>query len=367
MKKKVMKKALAGMLATTMVLGTSMMVLAQTGDATGTGSGTGTGAFEGHVDKDVVVVTLPTDNDTATFAYKMDPEGLIAATNNAKYSTSSFEAGANVYFQSATDTWTKDSAKLKVTNKGTVDVDVTVTAKTDANANLEMSTTKTFESTDTDAKLYLGLLVANQAEVAIDTTDTAGKVTVGLRGNGENYEITSVDGGGYSYTAKAGVSDTAWNSFEFGLTGACNPNGDYSAAGLAGSKVTVTWSYAVRADDSSATLLDANAVADAAPSIATTEYTVASGNALSIPVSLGGGNKAATSIANVRNLNSNADIPAARYSFVGNTLTIDSTFITNNMNIINSANGLKLKVIFNDTAKTAFTITVTAAPVEPTE
>ena len=44
MKKKVMKKALAGMLATTMVLGTSMMVLAQTGTGTGSGGGTGTGS-----------------------------------------------------------------------------------------------------------------------------------------------------------------------------------------------------------------------------------------------------------------------------------------------------------------------------------
>ena len=364
MKNKTFKKAMAGTLAATMVLGMSMTAFAQTGTATGSGGGTGSGTFEGNVDKDVVAVTLPTDNDTTTFAYKMDPEGLIAATNSAKYSDSSFESGANVYFQSAENTWTKDSKKLKVINKGTVDVDVTVAAKTDANTNVAMSTTKTFEASDTAAKLYLGLQVANQTEVAIDTTETAGKVTVGLKGNGDNYEITSTDGGGYGYTAKAGVPDTAWNSFEFGMTGACNPNGDYSASGLAGSNVTVTWSYAVRADDSSATLLEANAVADAAPSIATTEYTATTGTALPITVSFGGGDKAATGIANVQNLNAGAAVPLARYSLNGNVLTIDSTFITNNMNVINSANGLKLKVVFNDTAKTAVTITVTAAPTE---
>lgn len=205
MKSKTFKKALAGMLATTMVLGMSMSAFAQTGTATGSGGGTGSGSFEGHVDKDVVAVTLPTDNDTTTFAYKMDPEGLIAATNNAKYSDATFEEGANVYFQSAPNTWTKDSKKLKVTNKGTVDVDVTVTAKTDANSNVAMSTTKTFGESDTDAKLYLGLQVANQPEVAVDTTDTAGKVAVGLRGNDANYEITAIEGGGYGYTAKTGV------------------------------------------------------------------------------------------------------------------------------------------------------------------
>lgn len=364
MKSKMLKKTLAGMLAATMVLGTGMAVSAQTGTASGSGSGTGTGTFEGHVDKDVVAVTLPTDSNTTTFAYKMDPEGLIAATNSAKYSGQSFEPGANVYFQSAENTWTKDSAKLKVINKGTVDVDVTVAAKTDANTNVAMSTTKTFESTDTAAKLYLGLQVANQTEVAVDTTDTTGKVTVGLKGNGDNYEITSIENGGYGYTAKAGVPDTAWNSFEFGMTGACNPKGDYSASSLTGSNVTVTWSYAVRATDSSAILLDANAVADAAPSIATTEYTATANSPLAITVSLGGGDKAATTITSITNMNANSAVPAARYSFSGTTLTLDNAFITNNMNFISSGNGMRLRVTFNDTANTSCIITITSATVE---
>lgn len=356
MRKKMMKKAMAGTLAVTMALGMSMTAFAVTGDTTGSGSGTGTGAFEGHVDKEVVAVTLPTDSNTTTFAYKMDPEGLIAATNSAKYSGQSFEEGANVYFQSAENTWTKNSAKLKVINRGTVDVDVTVAAKTDANSNITMSTTKTFESTDTAAKLYLGLLVANQPEVAVDTTDTAGKVTVGLKGNSANYGITLVDGGGYGYTAKADIPETAWNSFEFGMTGACNPNGDYSATGLGGSNVTVTWSYAVREDDSSATLLEANAVADAAPGIAVTEYEATTGNPVDVTVNLGAGEKAAEGIKNIRNMANNTIVPEARYSLNGNTLTIDSIFVTNNMPFIN--NGLELKIVFDDPDSTEVTITL---------
>lgn len=359
MKKKVMQKALAGMLATTMVLSMSMTALAQTGDATGSGTGTGTGNFEGHVDKEVVAVTLPTA-ETSTFAYKMDPEGLIAATESAKYSGATFEEGANVYFQSSENNWTKDSAKLKVVNRGTVAVDVTIIAKTAANTDIEMATAKTFADTDTAAKLYLGLMVANQNEVAVDTTDTAGKVTVGLKGNDANYEITSTDSG-YGYTVKAGVPESAWNSFEFGLTGACNPNGDYSAANLAASDVTVTWNYAVREDNSNADLLDENAVADAAPSIATTQYTATSGSPVAVAVNLGAGDKAATGIASIRNLNNNTNMSEARYSLSGSTLTFDATFITNNMSLINSANGLRLNVIFNDAAKTSVTITLIAA------
>lgn len=361
MRRKIFKKALAGTLTATMMIGMSVPTFAVTGTTTGSGSGSGTGAFEGHVDKDVVVVTLPTDNDTTTFAYKMDPEGLIAATNSVKYSDSTFEPGANVYFQSATNTWTKDSAKLKVTNKGTVDVDVTVTAKTDANSNVAMSTTKTFESTDTDAKLYLGLQVANQAEVAVDTTDTAGKVTVGLKGNGDNYEITSVEGGGYGYTAKSGVPDTAWNSFEFGLTGACNPNGNYSASGLAGSNVTVTWSYAVRADDSSATLLDANAVADAAPSVEMKTYTMTGGQDVLVDINLGAGNLGATDVTSVSYV-----VSGKTYSFASGEFSVenDKLVLSHSKTDVFVNSGVKNREVtikFDDAANTTGKIILTTA------
>lgn len=348
MKKKVMKKALAGMLATTMVLGTSMMVLAQTGDATGTQTGTGTGTFEGHVDKDVVAVTLPTSTST-TFSYKMDPEGLIAATNHAKYSDASFEDGANVYFLSKTGTWTKDSEKLRVINKGTVDVDVTVEAKTAANSNLTMAEDANFAESDTAAKLYLGLKVADKSAVAVKTDDT-GKLTVGLKGNDKNFEITSTDSG-YAFTAKSGVADTAWNSFEFGLTGACNPKGDYSTTGLTGSDVTVTWSYAVRADDSVADVITPNAVDKAAPSIATTEYSLTADTPVTVNVSLGGGDLAATKVTAV--MNGSTALPADAWTFENGVLTITAARVNT---LVNANLSKTYTVVFNDTAKTKINI-----------
>ena len=357
MRIKTLKKTMAGMLATTMAIGMSISAFAA--DET-SGNVTGSGEFEGHVTKKVVAVTLPTAAAT-TFAYKMDPEGLIAATDSAKYSNATFENGANVYFQSAANTYTKDSAKLKVVNKGTADVDVTIKAEVADGGAVAMATSETFAADNKNAELYLGLKVADKAAVAVKkTADGGGEKVVGLKGKSDNFEITYDATNGYGYTAKDGVPDTAWNSFEFGLTGACNPNGDYSANDLTASNVTVTWSYAEREDSSTADMLTENAVADAAPSIATTSYTAASGTALPITVSLGGGDKGATNISNIQNLNASAAVPTTRYSFSGNTLTIDSTFITNNMNHINSVNGLRLKVVFNDAAKTAVIITVTA-------
>lgn len=350
------KKVLAGMLTTTMVLGMGTTAFAQTGDATGSGSGTGTGSFEGHVDKEVVAVTLPTA-DATTFSYKMDPEGLIAATDQAKYSDASFEEGKNVYFLSGENTWTSESKKLKVVNKGTVDVDVTVAAKTAENTNVAMSTTDTFTETDTAAKLYLGLKVANKAAVAVDTTDTAGKVVVGLRGNEANYEVTSTDAG-YAFTAKSGVPDTAWNNFEFGLTGACNPKGDYSAANLTGSDVTVTWSYAVREESSTADLLDANAVSDAAPSIATTSYQMVANTPIEISVNLGGGDLAATAVSRIMDPTGAFDYLSGGYAtYDANSKKI--TLLDTMVDACIAGNVSSVTVVFNDSVSTSVVITLT--------
>ncbi len=307
-----MRKAnrmLAVLLAGTMVMGTGLTAFA----ADDTGSTTGKGEFEGHVDKSVLLVQLPTVSAEAgavnPFTYTMDPEGLIAATEGAKNKDATFESGANVYFLSAPNTYTKDSAKLKVVNKGTVDADVTVKAETAANTNVKMVTgTDGFTAAPTDddngAELYLGLLVDKKAAAAVQETGGSGteaSVTVGLKGNDKNYEVKYDEASkAYSYAAKADIPETAWNSFEFGLTGACNPKGDYSAANLAAADVTVTWSYVERADDSTAEILAENATEDAAPSITVKEYDYDRTTTFEIVANLGAGNQAATKIQSVK-------------------------------------------------------------------
>ena len=310
-------RMLAVMLAGTMVLGTGLTAFA----ADESGSTTGTGEFEGHVEKSVLLVQLPTVSTEAgavnPFAYTMDPEGLIAATEGAKNKDATFEPGANVYFLSAPNTYTKDSAKLKVVNKGTVSADVTVEAETAANTNVKMvagadAFTEAPTDTDKGAELYLGLLVDKEAAAAVNATgDTKASVTVGLKGNDKNYEVKYDEASkAYSYAAKDGVPETAWNSFEFGLTGACNPKGNYSAADLEAADVTVTWSYEKRADDSGAHLLDENATEDAAPSIQTVPYDYDRTATLEIDVNFGAGAQKAESIKKVEASNDGTNVTA---------------------------------------------------------
>lgn len=370
MRRKIFKKAMAGMLVASMVLGMSMTAYATGSDPTESdesteqtsGSVVGDGQFEGHVNKKVVKVTFPTV-DATTFAYKMDPEGLIPETDNAKYSGASFEKNANVYFQSSTNTYTKDSVKLKVINKGTAAVDVTIKAEVAANDKITMvSDTTGFTDTNKAAQLYLGLKVANQAEKAVKATGASdgAAVVVGLKGKNDNFKIT-YDGTKYEYTAKTGVPDTAWNSFEFGLTGACNSYGDYSAEALAASDVTVTWSYAERASDSTAPELAENAVADAAPSIDDLEVTFSKTTGAEIEVNLGAGGLKATGIKAVAVVANGREYPwtiGKDFSFEESTLTF-----TTQATIASVAVGQTrtVKVTFDDTANTAKELTVTIA------
>ncbi|MCI8666122.1 MAG: hypothetical protein HFG82_05590 [Dorea sp.] len=352
------KKMLAGMLTTTMVFG--MGVTAFATDPPTSGTIDGAGDFEGHVEKDIVAVTLPTATAT-TFAYKMDPEGLIEATEKAKYSDATFEEGKNVFFQSEEKTWTANSAKLKVINKGTVDVDVSVSASTAENANIEMATSSTFAEDNKNAALYLGLKVADETAVAVQAkaagVDDA-EVSVGLCGNADNYQVTSTDNG-YEFAAKDNVPDTAWNSFEFGLVdAACNPNGDYSAEDLSASDVTVTWSYVEREADSTAKLLDPNAVSDLAPSIVTSDVTLTRDTPANIVVDLGAGDLKATTVSKVTH-------PSGRYEYLANgqaTYDENSKTITLTAALVNgciSSNVSSINIIFDDADQTSVSVGLT--------
>lgn len=332
------KRMLAVLLAGTMVMGTGLTAFAADDKK---GSTTGTGEFEGHVEKSVLLVQLPTVSTEAEavnpFNYTMDPEGLIAATEGAKNKDATFETGANVYFLSAPNTYTKDSKKLKVVNKGTTDADVTVEAETIANSDITMVAGKDAflaapTDDDTGAQLYLGLVVADKETVAIyatgDTENDKASVSVGLKGNNKNYEVKYDEASKkYSYEAKADVPDTAWNSFEFGLTGACNEKGDYSTANLTAANVTVTWSYAEHDAENGPDMLTENATEDAAPSIQAEPYDYDRTAALEINVNFGAGTQKATSIQKVDASNDGTAVTADFTSvctIAGNKITFAS-------------------------------------------
>lgn len=303
MDNKKLNKSLAVLLAGTMALG--MGVTAFAADDT-SGAGTGAGELEGHVEKSVLKVTLPTDNDTTTFKYTIDPEGLIAATEAAKYPGTTYNSSTGVYFQTSEKNYTDKSAKLKVTNKGNVDADVTVNVSVASGSGITAMKAKDGFTEAGATELYMGLLVNDDAGIAVvDFGEDDGKKatkTVGLKGREANFETKyNSESSKYEYAIKDGVADTEWNSFEFGLEGACNTKGDYSANSFAVPTVTVTWSYAEHPETGGAAMLPENAadheepVVDVDPSIATTgTYNKATGVITVEGVNLGAGAKVTT-------------------------------------------------------------------------
>ena len=100
-----MKKGMVVALTATMVLGSTLTAFASDAGTTTpvtSGSTSGAGTSEGHVDKEVVNMVLPTiASGSSPFAYTMDPERLIQETNGAKYEDFTFpakESDKGVYF-----------------------------------------------------------------------------------------------------------------------------------------------------------------------------------------------------------------------------------------------------------------------------
>ncbi len=246
------KKILAGVLATSMVLSSSMVALADEGRTTGSGK------VEGALSHDVFRVVLPTEESyTGAFDYVMDPLGLLLDTNNTKYEGYKFDntSGGLLYFHNNTKaaaspfyTYTNESDALTVQNKSTKAVNLTVKVTATSVDGIPMTTDDTFGASgtaDTDTSLYLALVGEDAAGTkttkAIDSTgmafisvplDPIQAATPGT--DPEPYIIQwNPITDAYEYVPNPASNDTnaTIDSYSFNLIGKCNP---VAAAGATG-------------------------------------------------------------------------------------------------------------------------------------
>jgi hypothetical protein len=268
-----LKKKVAVLLTGIMVLG---MTVSAGAAVTGTEvSSDGTGNFEGHVNRKVVDVTLPTVSaNTYPFSFIYDAEGLIDETNAAAYGDDyNFENGTLVYFKTADKTFGKDSTKFTVSNNSSVSVNVTLKIDVKAGAKdpklvgAPEELPDNYDSTHAsgDASLFLGLKVTGDSTGAtIDGKETAGNDTYSISGNGiskvfnlegtpANYSVSINKVGeadyphDYKFKKKALADQVAWQKMEFQLTGKANKveNGK----NLTAPDLTVTWNFAALDDE----------------------------------------------------------------------------------------------------------------------
>ena len=208
-----LRKFMAGTLAATMVLGSSMMVFAADDN---TGSATGTGTSVGHVDKEVLKVTLPTGTDS-TFNYWVDPERVIDEAGTLADSTAVSKNDDGVYFKQSDNTYASSSNDVEFEGKNSVAVDVSVVAEvttTDKDITL-VADDDALEAAKTPA-LLMKLTVGDDTKVI---TSEGAKAKAKLDGVPGNFEIKA-DNGNYVYSAKTGA--TGWKKTALKLSGKTN-------------------------------------------------------------------------------------------------------------------------------------------------
>jgi hypothetical protein len=259
------KKKIAVLLTGVMVLGMTVPAGAAVTGGDGVSS-QGTGNFEGHVNRKVVDVTLPTVSEgTAPFSFIYDAEGLIPETKAAAYGTGyTFPETTHVYFKTADKTFGKDSTEFTVSNNSSVSVNIALKIEMEKDANApklvgsegEVPADYSKTQASGDASLFLGLVVTGADATGADGTDKAGtfavsentvEKTFNLLGEPDNYSVSTNQVGEASYpheyTFKKVANPTKdWKQIKFKLTGKANKveNG----ADLTAPNLKVTWNFA---------------------------------------------------------------------------------------------------------------------------
>lgn len=249
------KKMMALVLAASMVLGSSAVTFAAEGDAAtpgGTGSVSGSGAVEGHVNKEVLNVILPTvpSGQASAFAYTMDPERLIQGTDAAKYAEGTVfpdaDTDTGVYFLTDVNTYSNESNTYQVINKSSCDVDLTVKVKATQNSAKDITLAASNGVSTTAPELYLGLKIGSSEQAVSATEATVSKT---LAGNRDNFIITvdTKEDGSKEYAYKEKDSTSGWKAMNISLTGTVSKLD--IASDTTAPTVDVTWSWAKAADN----------------------------------------------------------------------------------------------------------------------
>ena len=242
-------KVLAAVLAATMVMGSGVVASAAEG------SGEGSGSLDVVEATDVFSVVLPTDAGTQ-FDYILDPTGIIAQTDAAKYASASFIPGKTMYFRnepaSGSDiaTYSDVSDPIKAYNKSTMDVEIKVQAKVATPSGIDIVTTAPTgggAANTATPSIYLAVTDGTN-ETAITT---AGIVdTSSITDASALYEVVyATDSKTYKKQLNATASnaklendfDGLFQSYTFMLTGSCNDDGKWVGLTETPPTVSLVW------------------------------------------------------------------------------------------------------------------------------
>lgn len=230
------KKFVAGALAVTMVMGSSVVAFAE--DQTGTATGTGTSV--GHVDKEILKVTLPTNTDNV-FNYWVDPERVIDLAGSLSDGTAVTKNADGVYFKQSDNSYASTSSDVEFEGKNSVAVDVSVAATVTPGAkDIALVADEAALTAATTPALLMNLTVGTETK-AITSDGATAKAK--LDGVPDNFEV-KVESGSYVYSAKDGAS--GWAKTAVKLSG--KTNNKEVASDMTVPTIGLTWTIAKHVD-----------------------------------------------------------------------------------------------------------------------
>lgn len=208
--------------------------------------------LEGHVNKNVFHMVVPTDDTVKnTLKFVMDPEGLLEATKDADTNNLGgieiATEGSTLFFKNVDENGdptglSNTSSPLTIINKSSVDVKVKVSASLSNIDGIKLADSDTFEESDTDPSLYLAIDNADTPAPSAVSSEAAGYIEATLNDAEGQYEVT-YDGSTYKYDLVEEPDEDAFEKLNFTLTGAANPNADWSDLTTASPTITIVWEF----------------------------------------------------------------------------------------------------------------------------
>lgn len=193
---------------------------------------------------DVVSVSLPVigESGTSVFDFILDPQELLYETDAVRYGGGVVEEDATLLFYNKEGAYdfSQHSDWLTVTNRSTVPVRVTISAQVTDIGDLKLVESADFaESIEPD--IYLAI-VDDQGNIQPLSADGQASVSFEMDEAPENTYVFRLDEEThtYQYGMSMDPNKIDFDTYSFGLTGACNSNAEWQNISVH-PMITVTW------------------------------------------------------------------------------------------------------------------------------
>lgn len=194
--------------------------------------------------KDVVSVGVPviSEGETSPFDFILDPQELLYETDAMRYGGGTVEEGTTLLFRNTAGGYdfSRYSDKLTVTNQSTVPVKVTISASVSNLEDVSISGSDDFSGNESQS-IYLALVddEGNVQPISANGDTTFSWVMQAAPENAYVYTINEEDHT-YECVLSGSPETIGFDTYSFGLVGACNPNVDWKNRFLH-PVVTVIW------------------------------------------------------------------------------------------------------------------------------